>query len=465
MSATEPALHSQRMGQQPLGRLLITMALPLMASNLIQALYNIVDSMFVARLSQTALNAVSLAFPIQNLIIAVAVGTGVGMSTRMSHQLGSGDRKGAARTGQHGIILAILSWLLFILFGLLFSRSFIALYTDDPATIQMGSEYLEVVTTLSIGVFIQIIMERLLLATGRTTLTMWTQLLGAVLNIIFDPLFIFGIGPFPELGVRGAAVATVLGQISGAILGIILNRTKNREVSLDFRGFRMQPGVIKQIYMTGLPQAIIMSITSVLVGGMNAILSPLNALAVNVMGVYFKVQSFVFMPVFGITNAMVPIIAYNYGAQKRKRILGVMRLAVRLIVAIMILGTLGINLFPEQILNLFSATPEMYQIGIPALRIISAGFPLAGIAITVSASFAPLAKPMYAMFSSFTRQLIVLLPSAYLLSRLFGLEATWYAFIISEIVSLLLVLFLFRSLYKNRILTIPDEETEIATKS
>lgn len=440
-----------------MGKLLIGMALPLMASMLIQALYNIVDSMFVARVGQNALNAVSLAFPIQNILIAVAVGTGVGVSTRMSHQLGSGDAKGAARTAQHGMLCATASWILFAIGGMLFSRPFISLFTDTPETIQMGTDYLVVVTTLSIGVFIQIMMERLLLATGRTTLTMWTQLLGAVLNIIFDPLLIFGIGPFPEMGVRGAAVATVLGQISGAVLGLVLNLTKNKEISLSFKGFRFRSQAVGEIYHTGLPQMIIMAIASIMVGGLNGILSGFSPLAVNVVGVYFKVQSFVLMPVFGVTNAMIPIIAYNYGAGKRSRMLRVMRLSLSLVMLVMVLGTLGLNLFPRQILGLFEATEEMYAIGVPALRIISWSFPLAGVAITTSSTFPPLGKPLYGLAASFTRQLIVLLPFAHLLSHLFGLGATWYSFVIAEIVSVLMVLTLFRLLHKNRIMLIPDQ--------
>ena len=248
MPETKTEAHSLQMGTRPIGRLLIGMALPLMASNLIQALYNIVDSMFVARVGQEALNAVSLAFPVQNILIAVAVGIGVGMSTRMSHQLGRKDPEGASRTGLHGLVFAFCGWLLFGLLGLLFSHNFISLYTDNPAIIRMGTEYLQIVTIGSLGVFVQIIMERLLLATGRTTLTMWTQLLGAVLNIIFDPLLIFGIGTFPKLGVAGAAIATVLGQISGAVLGIFLNRAKNKEITLSFRTFTFCPEVAKSIF-------------------------------------------------------------------------------------------------------------------------------------------------------------------------------------------------------------------------
>ena len=336
------------------------------------------------------------------------------------------------------------------------ARPFVGMYTDDLRTLEMGVTYLRIISTYSLGVFVQIIMERLLLSTGKTVFTMWTQLSGAVINIILDPILIFGLGPFPKMGVAGAAAATVIGQIAGAILGIILNTKHNKEIHLSFKGFRLQGSIIADIYRIGSATIVIMSITSIMVGSMNAILAPYNPLAVNILGIYFKVESLIFMPVFGITNAMVPIISYNYGAEKRSRMIGAIKHSLYLSVSIMVIGTVVIMLWPDWILHLFDANAEMLRLGIPALRIISASFPFAGIAIVLSNVFQAMRKAVYSMIVTITRQLGVILPSTWILVHTIGYEAAWYSFLIAEFVSLTIVLCFYRSLYRNRISLVPD---------
>jgi len=448
--------NSDRLGFAPIGKLLITMSLPLIASMLIQAMYNVVDSIFVSRIGQDALNAVSLAYPVQNFMIAIAVGTGVGVSTRISHQLGRKDRDGAQQTARHGLFCAFAGSILFLIIVNAMARPFVGMYTDDLRTLEMGVTYLRIISTYSLGVFVQIIMERLLLSTGKTVFTMWTQLSGAVINIILDPILIFGLGPFPKMGVAGAAAATVIGQIAGAILGIILNTKHNKEIHLSFKGFRLQGSIIADIYRIGSATIVIMSITSIMVGSMNAILAPYNPLAVNILGIYFKVESLIFMPVFGITNAMVPIISYNYGAEKRSRMIGAIKHSLYLSVSIMVIGTVVIMLWPDWILHLFDANAEMLRLGIPALRIISASFPFAGIAIVLSNVFQAMRKAVYSMIVTITRQLGVILPSTWILVHTIGYEAAWYSFLIAEFISLTIVLCFYRSLYRNRISLVPD---------
>ncbi|MGI6077610.1 MAG: MATE family efflux transporter [Fastidiosipilaceae bacterium] len=457
MSQSSPQ-KSDRLGTAPIGKLLITMALPLIASMLIQAMYNVVDSIFVARVGQNALNAVSVAYPIQNLMIAIAVGTGVGVSTRISHQLGRKDHEGAQQTARHGLFCAIVASILFSIIINILARPFVSMYTSDPTTLEMGVTYLRIIATYSIGVFVQIIMERLLLSTGRTVFTMWTQLSGAVINIILDPLLIFGIGPFPKMGVAGAAVATVIGQIAGAILGIFLNAIYNKEIHITFRGFRLQGNIIADIYRIGSATIVIMSITSFMIGSMNGILAPYNPLAVNILGIYFKIERLIFMPVFGITNAMVPIISYNYGAEKRRRMIGAIKTSLYLSISIMIAGTFVIMSWPEWILRLFDANAEMLRLGVPALRIISASFPFAGIAIVLSNVFQAMHRAVYSMIVTITRQIGVILPATWILVHTIGYESAWYSFLIAEIVALTLILIFYRSIYLNRISLVPDRD-------
>ncbi len=442
-----------KMGVQPVGKLLISMSLPIMVSMLVQALYNIVDSIFVAQLSENALRAVSLAFPVQNLIIAVGVGTGVGINSLVSRRLGERRFEEANRAAENGVFLGVCSWIVFAILGVLFSRPFFELFTADQEVIQMGVDYLLVCTVFSFGSFLQLVTERILQATGITIYNMITQGTGAILNIILDPIFIFGYFGVPAMGVKGAAIATVMGQIVAMILGFVFNHYKNLEIRMAFRGFRPDIRIIQDIYRVGLPSIIMQSIATPMTMGVNKILTGLNEVAVSVFGVYFKLQSFVFMPVFGLTNGMVPIVAYNYGAKYRDRIVGTIRHALCYSVGIMLIGIFIFQLFPDRLLLLFDSSEgqELLILGIPALRIISFSFPLAGVGIVFSSVFQAVGNGMLSLVMSLVRQLVVILPLAWLLARWAGLGAVWFAFPLAELCSVVLAIIMFRNLYQKLI--------------
>ena len=428
------------MGVMPVGRLLMSMSIPMMLSMLVQALYNVVDSYFVAKISQDALNAVGLAFPAQNLMIAVAVGTSVGVNALLSRSLGEGERERANRTAGNGMVLAVASYLLFLVLGLVAPRAFFLAQAGagEENIVALGTTYLTICCTCSIGLFVEVMFDRLLQSTGKTLHTMFTQGLGAIINIIMDPVLIFGLGPFPEMGVAGAAVATVAGQIAGAILSIVLNLVCNKELKYSIKYLRPEGSVIKRIYAVGVPTMVMNSIGSVMVFGMNKILIGFTSAATAVFSVYFKLQSFIFMPVFGLNNGMVPIIAYNYGARKRKRILDTMRLAAITAVCIMLVGLTVAELFPAQLLGIFEASEEMLTIGVPALRIICTSFVFAGFCVISSSTFQALGNGVLSMLVSIIRQLVVLLPAAFLLSLSGRVELVWLAFPIAEIFAVLL---------------------------
>ena len=444
-------MEENKMGVMPVNRLLLTMSVPIMISMLVQALYNVVDSIFVAQLSEDALNAVSLAFPMQNLMISVATGTGVGISALLSKSLGEHDTERVQRAARNGVFLALVSFVVFAVIGLFFSRTFFELQTDIPAIVDGGTQYLLICTLLSFGLFGQICFERLLQSTGKTFYTMITQGLGAILNIIFDPLFIFGIGPFPKMGVAGAAAATVLGQIVAFIVSIFINHAKNPEIQLSFKGFRPHGATIARIYAVGVPSIIMASISSVMTFGMNKILISFTSTATAVFGVYFKLQSFVFMPVFGLNNGMVPIIAYNFGARKPDRMKKTFNLAVAYATLIMVLGFAVMQLAPNLMLSFFNASDKMLEIGIPALRIISISFLLAGVSVICSSFFQALGHGMLSLWISVVRQLFVLLPVAYVLSRIGGLATVWWAFPVAEVVALILCVVFLRYAYRKEI--------------
>ena len=428
----------------PVPKLLITMSLPMIISMLVQALYNIVDSIFVAKLSEDALTAVSLAFPIQNLMIAIGVGTGVGINALLSRSLGEKKFEQANLAAENGVFLAIISFLLTALVGIFGSRLFFVAQTSQKTIVQYGIQYMEVITICSIGVYIQITMERLLQATGKTFYTMITQGTGAIINIILDPILIFGLFGFPRLEVAGAAIATVIGQIVGAALSTFFNIRVNKEIRINMKKFRPNKQIIGEIYRVGIPSIIMQSIGSVMVFGFNKILLVFNTTAAAVFGVYFKLQSFIFMPIFGINNGMVPIIAYNYGARNRKRIMDTIRLATLISIGIMILGVLLFQFFPKTLLGFFDASDHMISIGIPALRIISIHFVLAGYSIIISSTFQALGNGVYSLIVSVARQLVVLLPCAWILAECFGLNAVWFSFPAAELISVLLCTLLFR---------------------
>ena len=446
-----------RMGTMPVGKLLVTMSLPIMISMLIQALYNIVDSIFVAQIGENALTAVSLAFPVQNLIIAVGIGTGIGINSLLSRRLGERRFDDANAAAENGILLSLCNWLVFAIFGGLFSEAFFRAFTENPEIISMGTDYLTVCTVFSFGCFMQFACERILQATGITIYNMITQATGAIINIILDPIMIFGLFGFPRLGVKGAAIATVIGQIVAMLMGLWFNAKKNKEVHMDFRHFRPNGRIIGEIYKVGVPSIVMQSIGTVMTIGMNKILIAFSETAVAVFGVYFKLQSFVFMPIFGLTNGLVPIVAYNYGARKRTRITASIRLALVYALSIMALGLLIFQLFPVPLLRLFKASDALLSIGVPALRIISISFLGAGVGIVLSSVVQAMGNGVLSLTLSVARQLAVLLPVAWLMARFVGLDAVWAAFPVSEYVSVTIALFMYRYVYHNHIATLADE--------
>ena len=443
--------QENKMGVMPVNRLILTMSLPMILSMLVQALYNIVDSMFVSRLSENALTAVSLAFPAQNLMIAVATGTGVGVNAALSRSLGERNFDRANKIADHAVFLAIASYAVFAVLGLFFSRQFFLWQTDIEEIVDQGTDYLRICTLFSFGLFLEIACERLLQSTGKTIYSMYSQGLGAIINIIFDPIMIFGLFGFPKMGVAGAAAATVFGQILAAVLGIFLNKTRNQEIHVSFRGFRPNSEIIRHIYSVGIPSIIMSSIGSVMTFGMNKILIGFTSTATAVFGVYFKLQSFVFMPVFGLNNGTVPIIAYNYGAAKPDRILKTLKLAICYAVGIMLIGFAVFQLLPDKLLLIFEASENMLSIGVPALRIISVSFLFAGYCIVCSSMFQALGHGLLSLLVSVFRQLLVLLPSAFMLSKIGGLDLVWYSFPIAEICSIFFSTYFLRHVYKKEI--------------
>ena len=433
----------------PENKLLLSMAVPMMLSMLVQALYNVVDSIFVSRISEDALTAVSLAFPVQNLLIAIGVGTGVGINAMLSRSLGEKNQKLANKTAHNGILLMMFSALVCALFGIFGSHWFFTTQTDNPVLIDYGTRYLSIVMTFSFGIFGQFITERLLQATGRTTLSMYTQLVGAVTNLILDPILIFGWFGLPAMGITGAAVATVTGQILSALFGVWLNLKKNPDIQLKFKELVPDASVIKKIYSVGVPSIVMGSIGSVMTYGLNQILMGFSSTATAVFGVYFKLQSFIFMPVFGLNNGMVPIIAYNFGAKNKKRMVRTMKLAIAYAVGILFVGFLVMQIFPAQLFGMFEASADMLAIGVPALRLISTHFVLAGFYIIAGSIFQALGNGVMSLIVSVARQLVVLLPAAYLLSLTGKLNLIWLAFPIAELTSLALsALFLYK-IYKK----------------
>lgn len=457
-------IKENKMGTMPVPKLLLTMSLPMVISMLVQALYNVVDSIFVAKISENALTAVSMAFPIQNLMIAVASGTGVGVNALLSRSLGEKKPERAGSAARNGIMLAVLSFVIFAIFGFFGSELFYksqfsaAELAANPEgceeIIRYGVEYMQIITIFSLGIFMQIICERLLMSTGKTIFNMITQGIGAIVNIILDPILIFGLAGFPELGVAGAAIATVAGQFIGFFLGLIFNHKYNHEISISFKGFKPDMDIIRTIYSVGLPSIIMLSIGSVMTYGMNKILMTYTPTAVSVFGVYFKLQSFVFMPVFGLNNGMVPIIAYNYGARNKTRIMHTIRLSVTTAIMIMIAGLVLFQLIPETLLNLFmsdNTSADFVTIGVDALKKISISFLFAGFCIVISSVFQALGNGVYSLITSATRQLIVILPAAYFLGKYFGLSAIWYAIPIAELASVTLIVLFAVLMYRKKI--------------
>ena len=446
---------SRILGEMPMAKLVPTVSVPIMISMLVQALYNIVDSYFVAQYSEAAFSAVNLAYPLQMLMIALSVGMGTGINSVISRRLGEKNPALAQDAAKNGIFVEACSWLLFVVIGLFFSRPFIAAFTDDAELIQQGKTYLTIVCTMSFGLFGSIIMERMLQAAGNTRASMLSQLTGAVTNIVLDPVFIF----LFDLGVAGAAIATVIGQIASMTLGFYLNQTRNPELRLTWDRFRPSMSVIRNIFVVGFPATVAQAIGSVLNVAMNALLMGFSAAAMNVLGVYFKLQSFIFMPVFGLTNGMVPIVGYNYGARSRKRVYQCVNVSLIWALTIMFLGMVLFLAAPEFLMGLFdsSADGEMVTIGKVALPVISTHFLLAAAGITISTVFQAVGKGTYSLIMSLCRQIVVLLPAAYLLSKL-SLNAVWWAFPIAEVVSLVICLILYARCNRNLLRPLDDKQ-------
>ena len=447
-----------KMGVMPVPKLLITMSLPIVISMLVQALYNIIDSIFVAQINENALTAVSLAFPVQNLMIAIAVGTGVGINALLSRNLGEKNFEDANLAARNGLFLAVISSMIMALIGICTSKMFFTMQTQDPQIIKYGTQYMMIITVMSIGIFMEITLERLLQATGRTFYTMLTQGLGAIINIILDPIMIFGLLGFPRMEVAGAAIATVTGQIVAVCLSLYFNTRRNPDINLNMKGFRPNKKIIGAIYQVGIPSIIMQSIGSVMVFGMNKILLLFSSTAAAVFGVYFKLQSFIFMPIFGLNNGIIPIIAYNYGAQNKKRIKSSINLGIIISIAIMFLGVLLFQLFPARLLKFFDASEHMLEIGVPALRIISLCFIPAGYSILVGSVFQALGKGTYSLMISVARQLLVILPVAFLFAKIFGLHMVWWALPIAEIVSFSMSMLLYKRIRQLKINPLQDSQ-------
>lgn len=444
------------MGIMPVNKLLISMSLPMIISMIVQALYNVIDSIFVSYISENALTAVSLAFPAQNLMIAFASGTAVGVNALLSKSLGEKNFDKANKAAENGLFLVFIEYLIFLIFGIFGVRFFYNMQTDVAEIIEYGYSYMTVCSIFSFGVFGQIMTERLMQSTGRTIYTMFTQGAGAIINIILDPVLIFGLGFFPKMGIAGAAWATVIGQIFAFILALILNAKYNKDIKLSVKHFRPDKKIIGRIFSVGIPSTIMMAIGSVMNFMFNKILISFTETAAAVFGVYFKLQSFIFMPVFGMNNGIIPIIAYNYGAQKRKRMMKAVKLGIVYALMFMVAGLIIMQLFPEQLLSIFNATPDMVKIGIPALRTISICFVFAGFCIVIGSVFQALGRGTFSMIVSVARQLVVLIPAAYLLSLTGELNNVWWAFPIAEIASVIASAACFIYLYKKVIRKIPE---------
>lgn len=440
------------MGYEPIGKLIFKISFPIMLSMLIQAMYNIVDSIFVSWLSEEALAAVTLAFPLQNLMIAFAIGTAVGVNSLLARRLGEGNYKDAEASGNNGIFLSFCTWLLFAVIGIAFAKPFLGLFTNDPELLGMATSYSRIVLIISCGIFFEVTCERIMQATGDSIHPMITQTVGAIANIILDPIFIFTLG----MGVAGAAIATVIGQIMAMALAFIFV-FRNKHIHLSLKKFRPDRKIIGDIYAVGVPTIITNSISTVMVSGINGILIAFSTTAVSIFGIYFKLQSFVFMPIFGLSAGLVPIIGFNYGARNRHRITETVRKGCIIGFIIMAAGFLVFQLFPEALLGMFKSSAEMDAMGIPALRIISINFMMAAISIAMGSTFQAVGVGIYTMIVSIGRQLVILLPSAFVLSRIAGISGVWWSFPFAEVVGLMITIFLYVRIYRNKIRPLQEE--------
>ena len=448
-----------KMGTMPVLKLIFNMSLPIMFSMLVMALYNIVDSIFVGKISVDALTAVSLAFPVQNLMVSFAVGTAVGVNALLSLRLGQKNQHDVNKTAMNGVFLSVVTWIVFAVAGTLISSSYLKSQTDNSSVIHLGEQYLEIILILGFGQFTGGMFDRLLQSTGRTFLSMISQLIGAVFNIIFDPILIFGLGPFPELGIRGAALATVLGQILGCLVSFILNISKNHDIQFKFSNILPNKKIIAQIYRVAVPAILMSSITSVVTYFLNLIFKGIENggdNAITVYGIYFKLNSFIFMPVFGLNNGIVPIIAYNYGAEHKKRILKTIKYSLLVAFCIMFFGVIIFESFPDVLFRMFTDNEVIIQMGKGALRKIAPSFFGAAIAITLSAIFQAFSAAFFSLLVSFLRQIVVFLPAAYFLGKTGDVNNVWWCFIIAEFMSVLVSVSCMRNIYRKKISVMED---------
>lgn len=452
-----------KMGIVPVGKLLATMAVPSILSMLVQALYNVVDSIFVARISADALTAVSLAFPVQTLMVAVGVGTAIGVNSLISRRLGEKRQAEAEQAAYHGLFLAVMGAIVFALFGIFFAASFFHGFTDNENVAELGTIYTSIVTIGSLGTFLQLMIERIFQSTGNMTIPMITQLTGAIINIIFDPILIFGLLGFPALGIAGAAYATILGQFVGMLLAFtLLLRSKKMVLKMKFREFRPNGKIFKDIYAVGLPAIVMQSISSILTVALNAILIGFSEAAVSVLGVYYKLQSFIFMPVFGLTQGAMPIMGFNFGARNRRRLMHCFKLGCTAAFVIMMAGMILFLAAPEWLLGFFNPTEEIIQIGVPALRTICLSFPMAAIGIMSSTFFQAIGHGTKSLMISLLRQLIIILPCAWIFSKTIGLHGVWYAFPISELIAFAASITILIYCYRKEIASMPESSTPTA---
>ncbi len=448
------------MGYMPIFKLVVNMSLPMIISMLVQALYNVVDSMFVSRVSENALTAVSLAFPAQNLMIGVATGTAVGVNALLSKSLGEKNYKRANQIAENGIFLSFIGFLIFLIFGLFGTEVFFRTQTDIEDIISSGVDYLRVCSCFSFGIFGQIIFERLMQSTGRTFYTMITQGVGAIINIVLDPIFIFGYFGLPAMGAKGAAIATVIGQIIAFIIAAILNKKKNADIDLKLKEFRPNLKIIGRIYSIGIPSIIMVAVGSIMTFSINKIVIAFTETAAAVFGVYFKLQSFVFMPLFGMNNGVIPIISFNYGARNKQRVMKTIGVAILFALFFMAIGLTAMQILPKELLSIFNASDQMIKIGVPALKTISISYIFAGFSVVLISVFQAFGKGLFSMSISIARQLVVLVPCAYLLSKTGELDSVWWAFPIAEVMSVLVAGAFFVYLYKKVITKLDMEQKQ-----
>lgn len=448
------------MGYMPIFKLVVNMSLPMIISMLVQALYNVVDSMFVSRVSENALTAVSLAFPAQNLMIGVATGTAVGVNALLSKSLGEKNYKRANQIAENGIFLSFIGFLIFLIFGLFGTEVFFRTQTDVEDIISSGVDYLRVCSCFSFGIFGQIIFERLMQSTGRTFYTMITQGVGAIINIVLDPIFIFGYFGLPAMGAKGAAIATVIGQIIAFIIAVILNKKKNTDIDLKLKEFRPNLKIIGRIYSIGIPSIIMVAVGSIMTFSINKIVIAFTETAAAVFGVYFKLQSFVFMPLFGMNNGVIPIISFNYGARNKQRVMKTIGVAILFALFFMAIGLAAMQILPKELLSIFNASDQMIKIGVPALKTISISYIFAGFSVVLISVFQAFGKGLFSMSISIARQLVVLVPCAYLLSKTGELDNVWWAFPIAEVMSVLVAGAFFIYLYKKVITKLDTEQKQ-----